>query len=373
MSKVRGRTGSSPSKEQTLRPDGKFLARRTFDKRTLPEPPRIKRPRVYILGRSPLRAFYYTKTARGRWHTASRVTEGTRWNHYLCSGKAIPKGTRPEIFRAPPAVKGILSSMAAAREKEHVAGRSAFHEQQLPASPIALEVRQHTIHTHRSSGTGWVDVPMPGMQTQYQQRGFVQLCDVPKHHAGTHTTAAPQVPTATISLQAYEAPVHRAVPAESFAVVSPHLPRPMQHADAPVREADMPGPVRLVCARATETRAETPAPIQESGNMPLRLAFTSWHQETRPKGEQLRTSDSKSAHAEPKTTAFRGEPPRSEGIVASSEIRLEAAPTPAEFTAQQIRIEEIRLPKHIGYIPSVRKKERQLKVTQGADGIPPQQ
>ncbi len=380
MSKVRGRTGSPDGKDQARRPDAKFLAKRAFGKGTLPEPPRIEKPAVYILGRSPLRSFYYTKGARGKWHTAERVTRGTKWNAYLCSGTAIPKGTRPEIFKAPPAVSGILSTMIAARESHYEAPHISLHEHHASAMRPA---EQHAMHFHHSSGTGWVDVPMPGVQTQYQQGGFSQMEVVPHHHH-SHASISPvsleqQLPTFILSMQAVSAEV----PGQNAQTPLLQEMHPTQTRNGPGAGA---AEIQVQCIHfesqpTAAGRNHDEAPVAQIKSEPPRLHFGEFSQvqETRADAPGLARADRESAREpkqppapQKKATAFHAESPKSEEIRAAPEYQAEAYAPPAEFSAQQIRVEEISLPAHIGYIPSVRKKERQLKVTQGAEGIPPQ-
>lgn len=336
----------------------------------------LKTPQVYILGRSPLKGFYYTKGARGKWHTASRVTSGTKWNHYLCSGKAIPKGTKPEIFRAPPAVRGILSSMMTAREREYEAEKITLHEHHAP-SAIHLEVRQHTIHASHSSGTGWVDVPMPGMQTQYQQAGFVQMGSAPGRHTGTHNSAPqkPQVPIAVISLQALAQIVParaQTTEAGSFTADFVHQPAAKGAPKAKAHETRAPETIALAPVPKGETRTEeAPRTITIAKSRQVHFSAPRISSPEKPKAEKARAPNPKTNSSAP-LPGFKVETPRSERIILSSEISIQAMAPPPEYSAGPVRAGEITLPAHIGYIPSVKKKEKQLKVTQGAEGIPPQ-
>ncbi len=380
MSKVSGRTGPPGRIDQTRRPDARFLKKRAFEKQTLPEPPRLEKPRVYIFGRSPLRGFYYPKGARGKYHTADRVTRGTRWNAYLCSGTAIPKGTRPEVFIAPPAVNGLLSSMRAAQKMHHATEPLIHHTHHHVHSSHVFEPHPHTINSRSSLDTGWLDVPMPGALTEFQQGVFMHLN--PVHHHSSHVpvmAGQPHAPTATISMQA--------VPME-FITAQPQATPITIH--EPVQSVQGATYEYLSEARTPEVQQKTvhtpevtgavaysedgvPAPIQMiiSSSKPARLHFDSVHAE---KSEAKTDNNSPIAakSTDSKAHEFSSEIPRSEELRASPEQPVQAVTRAAEIKTEQIRFGENPMPEHVGYIPSVRKKEKQLKVAQGAEGIPPQ-
>jgi hypothetical protein len=376
MSKVSGRTGPSFGKEQARRPDERFLRKRAFEKRTLPEPPRLKRPKTYLLGRSPLRAFYYTKGARGKWHTARRVTDGTGWNAFLCSGTAIPRGTAPAIYQMPPAVSGLLRNMKALNEKAFSAGHTIPHEVHVTSAHAqVMEVRQQTMHAH--SGTGWVDVPMPGMKTQYQQGSLVHPDIAPKHH-GTHShwvQVQPQVPAAMISMAT--AQMELAPPAKH---TNHQVAMTLQDAAPVLQESvhDYTPEMRAREPRGHETSApearnyEAPvecahAPASIHLSEPLQLHFSAVRSERPHDAHAEKTASRKTGPQH-----FHADAPKLEGILKAPEYRVQAAAAPLEYRAQSIGIEHIPVPAHIGYIPSVKKKEIQLKVAQGAGAVPPQ-
>jgi hypothetical protein len=375
MSKVRGRAESHKNIGQASRPDARFLRKGAFGKSTLPEQPMAERPRAYISGRSPLRAFYYTKTARGRWHTADRVTRGTKWNAYLCSGTAIPKGTMPEIFKAPPAVSGILFSIRARGERNRAAEQTNRQGHRPARASHVLAPQSRTTHSRSSLDTGWLDVPMPGALTQFQQ-GASRHSDASRPHTPRVAPRMPahQAPTA-ISMQAGPANTANAQPKRQDIQQREENARPIMANEERLPEGSprqIHAPqTRETAARANEdVSAHAPAPRSE----PARLLFNSVHAQVKAKKPRAETRAPASSNAanNPKPNIFHAESPRSEQLLRAPEIKLHADAARVQFKAEQIRVDGIQMPAHIGYIPSVRKKERQLKVAQGAEGIPPQ-
>lgn len=89
-----------------------------MDTERTPVTTRPKTPRVFLNSRSPLRAFLYCKTARGKWNPAYRVTEGTGWNYYRCAHKETPFSKPLDRPQMPSIVIGLMKAMELERKKE---------------------------------------------------------------------------------------------------------------------------------------------------------------------------------------------------------------------------------------------------------------
>jgi hypothetical protein len=260
--------------------------------------------------------------------------------------------------------------MMASRETHHEVHQIALDEHHTPASHV---VEQHTIHFHHSSGGGWVDVPMPGMQTQYQQGSHVPMEVVAHHHHHSHSHAPveeQQLPIFMMAMLPAEVPRQIDNP---ILQEMPHIPQAA--IQEPVASmADIPAQsIHIDSGPAPAIIEHEVAPVAHMQSEMPRLHFKETVHEERaeqPKAENVSISEHK--QEKPRPTEFHTEAPKSEEIRLAKEERVEAVAPPAEHIAQPIGLETIMITAHIGYIPSVRKRERQLKVALGAEGIPPQ-
>jgi hypothetical protein len=421
MSKLRGRTGS-PEKDQARQPfvQSNISSRSNFVRRPgLTEQPRLKKRPAYLLGRSPLKSFYYTKGARGKWHTADRVLLGMRWNHYLCSGDAIPKGAMPHPPRIPPVVKGLLTSIRTQRQKELVLQETPKAKEPPHKNKTMLaEMRPFVVRSSRSRAAR-IDVNVPPQDVQQiwpmQEMPALMPFEVTTHPVNDvparadnivtgMTAVTDEIPTAFVSMEVQNSPPRKAarLPAvqrlqyvvqknqiptaenlqpvvqnqEAPVLAMPEEPRPAHIRDEPIENVGISIQQDAAPPSIIEVVPEQVAPLPEHMVLELPGPMKIMHSRS---PQAAAPSKRPTTHRTGLAPAFRAKAANREEIITDalpfSEIRI-GTPfgfnVPADVQPTEIRLQETRVGRHIGYIPTVRKRVRQLKVAQGAEAVPPQ-
>jgi hypothetical protein len=107
------------------------------------EPPKsgnvLMGQQTYLLGRSPLRCYYYNKQGRGRWSSADRAVYGMRWNAYLVSGKATPMFERLQHERLQSA-SGLMKEIETKKSRDR-------------SGTLSLEAYEKRSHTKKAART----------------------------------------------------------------------------------------------------------------------------------------------------------------------------------------------------------------------------
>lgn len=338
------------------------------------EPPRLKKLKTCLLGRSPLRAFYYPKGVRGKWNTADRIMRGTRWNAYLCYGLRIPKPGQNEISRAPP-VDGLLKDLKARSERmeTQVALRSGNEETRSLAPAIA-----DILFLSASAGTWHCDVQMPASQPIHEAPApFMDFNEMPRAHAVRDNTPQPDVafqPTASIQLMFINgdqqigscAPPAQITDVPISDVQTPRIPD--QVPSVGISHETVQAPTHTVGKTPRQQRAQETTDLMQAPPDPFIPARIRKGNESVVERNPIQAGE---------LQLFMMDAPR----IDQTGYEALAPPNGIDATAPQSMLmpvhemrpkEESGAERHIGYIPSVRKRVKQLKVAQGSDALPPQ-
>jgi hypothetical protein len=329
MRSLNHRTGAKPYRREKKR---ECLVERRARRESL-SASRKDIPGMYLMFKCPWRGkYYYMKGARGKCKIgAERSAHGIRWNYYLRRGKRIPRIAPPIFSRSLLFTTGILRSMKVEKE-------TSFSRSEVKTRKILnrIDRKKDKLAEPGKSPLPSTMPRIPEAQAPHEGRCSERLAKVvpivvhPKHLS--HGTASPQ-------------------PAQGSPVTRTYRLKPtMMWRPAPIK-ADTP--------KSPSKPAKASAPVKTTP--------TSENQKTALR--ELRRMRA----AKAKTTKAEGKKKPNEVKLERNSIKAGLMPTPkqAVHTTSVTVQDEVRIPRHIGYISSPEKKKApSLKVAQ-TDPKPP--
>lgn len=343
--------------------------------RSLSEPPRQTpkpRPRAIISGRHPSR-FWYGKSARGKWNPAYRVTEGMKHNEYIKTGKITPKIPPIMHLQPPSIVKGAMKAAHAIGQRiywaaelmpDRITARQGGH-----GTPHLTLVPCHDPAIHGIHRPADVQQPQMGHARQEKDGGVAHISIHPDYtpsiSLSNHPSDAPQ----TLSVHHDSAPAIVPAPDAPPHGTHHHLPKRTAHSIIFAYQPEAAWATFVPNSRVASGWRKDPLPRKASlsGRSGASVVEMKGQPRRDAKADMIPGISGGPRRAErSQETAARTDTRKEDG---ASALRLEV---PAiKSSAARPHIQSGPEDRHIGYIPSVKRKSLQLKVAQGADGIPP--